>query len=90
MIAQNYARIHRQNLVNFGVLPLRFKDSGDYDQLSPQERLQLDGIHAGLDAGEWCLTNESTGGTIEVVHELSPHEQKLLRAGGILNWKREV
>ncbi|WP_306458666.1 hypothetical protein [Streptomyces sp. OV198] len=48
VLAQSYARIHWQNLANFGVLPLEFDDPADHDRIQPGDRLSLDGLHAAF------------------------------------------
>ena len=81
VIAQSYARIHWQNLVNFGVLPLEFTDPDDLDQIRPGDVLHLADLHAALpDSRE--LAVESGDRTIQVRHRLSPRQVETLIAGG--------
>ena len=73
VIAQSYARIHWQNLANFGVLPLEFTDPDDLDQIRPGDVLHLADLHAALpDTRE--LAVESGDRTIQVRHRLSPRQ----------------
>jgi hypothetical protein len=51
IIAKGVARIHWQNLVNFGVLPLIFIDATDYDRLGQGDVIQVEGIHAAIKSG---------------------------------------
>ena len=51
VIAQSFARIHWQNLVNFGVLPFAFQDPADYDRVEPGDRLRLTGLSALASGG---------------------------------------
>ena len=81
VIAQSYARIHWQNLVNFGVLPLEFTDPDDLDQIRPGDVLHLADLPATLpDTRE--LAVESGDRTIQVRHRLSPRQVDTLIAGG--------
>jgi aconitase A len=83
VIAKSYARIHWQNLVNFGVLPLEFSDPTDYDRISPGDHLTLPDVHGTL-ASETALTitNASTGDTYQARHRLSPRQARIVLAGG--------
>jgi aconitate hydratase len=81
VIAQSYARIHWQNLVNFGVLPLEFTDPDDLDQIRPGDVLHLTDLHATLPATRE-LAVESGDRTIQVRHRLSPRQVDTLIAGG--------
>lgn len=91
VLARSFARIHWQNLVNFGVLPLTFADPGDYDRLMPGDSIRLSGIHAMLRSGRKDITaslGDGTG-TIALRHELSPRQVDLLLSGGVINWLRD-
>jgi aconitate hydratase len=80
VLARSYARIHWQNLVNFGVLPLEYADE------SPGEagdRLIVRDLAAGLRGGKRItVRNETKGTTIEATHRLSPRQIDVLLAGG--------
>ena len=81
VIAKSFARIHWQNLANFGVLPLEFTDPDDLDQIRPGDVLHLADLPATLpDTRE--LSVESGDRTIQVRHRLSPRQVDTLIAGG--------
>jgi aconitate hydratase len=81
VIAQSYARIHWQNLVNFGVLPLEFTDPEDLEQIRPGDVLHLTDLPATLpDTHE--LAVDSGDQTFRVRHRLSPRQVDTLIAGG--------
>ena len=81
VIAKSFARIHWQNLANFGVLALEFTDPDDYDQIRPGDVLHLADLPATLpDTRE--LAVESGDRTIQVRHRLSPRQVETLIAGG--------
>jgi aconitate hydratase len=91
VVAKGFARIHHQNLVNFGVLPLTFEDPSDYDSLETGETLVIRGIRETIAAGEDSLTVEVKGKGIQFLagFDLSPREREVLLAGGVTNWIRE-
>jgi predicted aconitate hydratase len=83
VIAKSYARIHWQNLVNFGVLPLEFTDPGDYQRIHAGDRLTVAGLRniLGTDA-EITVRNTSTGDCYRTRHRLSPRQVEIVLAGG--------
>ncbi len=83
VLVKSLARIHRANLVNFGILPLLFADKADYDRVELGSRLTIpaDKISSG---GQVDLVLEN-GQTIPVVNDLSEYELGVIRAGGLLN-----
>lgn len=89
VIAKSMARIHRRNLINFGILPLLFDSAGDYDQLQQDAELELDNPVGQLEPGKPVqLKIVSTGKTLSLRHDLSPAEIKTLHHGGLINETR--
>ena len=86
VIAKNFARIHWQNLVNFGILPLEFSDPADYDGVEQDDVLVLDGIHEALEDDSRSVTVENTtkGERYELCHHLSPRQIEVILAGGLI------
>lgn len=89
VIAKSYARIHWQNLVNFGVLPLIYANESDHETLSQGGRLKISGIHQALTSGDSVSVETDSGETIECRHGLSARQIEILAAGGLINWKRD-
>jgi aconitate hydratase len=89
VIARDYARIHWQNLVNFGVLPLTFANEDDLDNLKQGTKLKISGLHDALVAGDSVEVETEDGATISCKHALSERQIEILRAGGLINWKRD-
>jgi len=89
VIAKKFARIHWQNLVNFGVLPLTFADPGDYDHLEQGERLHFADLRQALQKGARLCARLANGNELVLEHALSPRQVDLLLAGGLINWMRE-
>ena len=89
VIAKDYARIHWSNLVNFGVLPLTFANGDDLDKLEQGATLKISGLHEALASGDTVSVETANGDTIECKHALSERQVEILRAGGLINWKRD-
>ncbi|MGW8380831.1 aconitate hydratase [Streptomyces sp. ODS28] len=87
VVAKSFARIHWQNLANFGVLALEFEDPGDWERISEGDTLRLDGLRAALDDGSGSalrLRNTTRGEEYAVRHRLSARQRHALLAGGII------
>ena len=86
VIAKNFARIHWQNLVNFGILPLEFVDGADYERVERGDVLVLDDLSSALEADERKLEVENTekGERYQLTHHLSPRQVKVIVAGGLI------
>jgi aconitate hydratase len=83
VIAKSFARIHWQNLANFGILALEFTDPDDYDRIEAGDTLELDGLRAALPAGdELTVRNATRDETFAVRHRLSPRQVEAVLAGG--------
>ena len=93
LIAISFARIHRTNLVNFGVLPLTFLSAGDRDRLTRGDLLRIGAVAAALRAGATLLSveNMTRGISFTVRCALSDRERAIVLAGGLLaETKREL
>ena len=85
VIAIQFARIHRENLVNFGVLPLTFVDPEDYARIAQGDFLAVDGLHQALRDGRPLEIEDYTRGLrIRVGYELSPRQLEMLLVGGLI------
>jgi aconitate hydratase len=83
VLARSYARIHWQNLANFGILPLEFTDPADYDRLDPGHTLHLDGLHDLPPAGaDLTVLDTDTDHRFTVTHHLSARQLRMILAGG--------
>ncbi len=89
VLAKSFARIHWQNLINFGILPLTFQRGEDYDVLEPDDELSFEGLHRlSHDRTEIAVRNKTQGRQFTVAHTLSPRQVEVLRKGGLINWAR--
>jgi aconitate hydratase len=83
VLAKSYARIHWQNLANFGVLAAEFTDPSDYDRIDQGDELSVDGLPAALgSAAEFTVHNQAKNQDYVVRHRLSPRQATMVRAGG--------
>ncbi len=90
VISKSFARIHWQNLVNFGVLPLVFATPADYDKISQGDVLSMTNVPETLKAGnEITATIEGKGTQIKLLHKMSPRQVEVLIDGGLINWVKK-
>jgi len=83
VIVKSFARIHLANLINFGIVPLTFKNPADYDRIDEGDELT---VEIGDLKGNCVLRNLSKGLEIELEHTLSDTDAEILKAGGKLPW----
>ena len=87
VLAISFARIHWQNLANFGVLALQFEDASDYQRIQQGDVLRLEGIRDALTSGtEIAVHNTTRNETYSVRHRLSVRQIGMLLAGGLIPW----
>ena len=91
VLVKSFARIHRANLINAGILPLTFVNEADYDSISQGDELVLADIRKAVEAGKSELTvvNKTNGKEIPVLCELSGRTKDIMLAGGLLDFTRE-
>jgi aconitate hydratase len=90
VVAKSFARIHRANLVNFGIMPLTFTNEADYDKIQQGDALELANVRDVLTQGRaMVLRNVTRGVDIPVTYEFTDRQKKLLLAGGLLNYIRQ-
>jgi aconitate hydratase len=83
VIAKSFARIHWQNLANFGILALEFSDDADYDALSQGATLSFSGVRDALQNGSE-VTGSVDGTEYTFRHQLSPRQVSMVLAGGLI------
>ena len=85
VLAKSFARIHRANLINWGVVPLVFDDPAALDGIELRDRLELKEVRRALAAGERVTVwNARSGSRFTASCALSPREREILLAGGVL------
>ena len=85
VLARSYARIHRENLINYGILPLTFARPEDYAALQQGERFVLRDVLQGLERGQLLLELPDKAEAIPVLLDANAYEKRVLRLGGALN-----
>ncbi len=91
VVALGFARIHRANLINNGILPLCLEDEADYEALSLGDEITIDRVHEQIAAaarGEG-VTLRCGDREIKVRMTITPRQRDILLAGGLLNYTRE-
>ncbi len=88
IVAQSFARIHRDNLINYAVLPLTFVHEEDYDTITPDDQLEIRHLRQCLEDGATTLLvhNATTQTTVETRLELTQRQRQILLAGGLLRY----
>ena len=87
VIAQSFARIHWQNLVNFGVLPLAFVDPESHRSIAKDDILVIERLYEQLTNGSRVrVANKTQSNLFETRHQLSGRQLDIFSAGGLINW----
>ena len=91
VLVKSFARIHRANLINAGILPLTFVNEADYDKINQGDEIVLADVRADVEADMSKLTvvNKTTGVEIPVLCELTGRTKDIILAGGLLDYTRE-
>lgn len=85
-IAKSFARIHRTNLINFGILPLTFVNPADYDDVQQGDVLEIPNVRDAVKSGDEVIVRNVTRGTqYRTRHGLTPRQVDIVLAGGLLN-----
>ena len=86
VIAKSFERIHAANLINFGILPIIFRDEKDYERINQGDNLEIPAARKTIEgSGKMIVKNVSNSVTFEVNYNLSERQKKILLAGGALN-----
>jgi len=87
-LVKSFARIHKANLINFGIVPLTFKNPEDYDELRQDAAVEIPDIRRKIFAGESIFTGFIDQIPVQAVLEVSARHRAILLAGGLLNWAK--
>ena len=88
VIAKSFARIHWENLVNFGVLPLTFVNPKDYNRIKMKDVIVIDNVIEQLQKGKKIVAKVNKK-EIELEHRLTRRQIKVLKAGGLINYYKK-
>jgi putative aconitate hydratase len=86
VIAKSFARIHKANLINSGIIPLEFENQSDYDGIDEYDELQLTDIENSLAKGEFTVKNLTKNNEFKAKFNGSARELKILKYGGYLKF----
>ena len=89
-IVKSFARIHKANLINFGILPLTFADPSDYESIEQGKDVVISGIRSALLDGSTSVMVEVDGKQYKALLDLSVRHREILAAGGLLNWAKSA
>ena len=90
VVAKSFARIHRSNLINSGILPLTFSNPASYLLADEGDTLFLDQVPEGLEKGELVIVNKTKDLSFSVNFSGSSREKAILLAGGNLNYSKTL
>ena len=87
VIAKTLERIHTANLINFGIIPLQFKEEADYEKIEQGDELEFPDVRAKLKNNEKIIAKNLTKGIeLEMDYDLSKRQREIILAGGLLNY----
>ena len=91
VLAKSFARIHRANLMNNGILPLEFTDDADYDAVCEGCSVEIEDAPAQIAAAAegTPVSVKINGRAAEMRLDITPRQRDILLAGGLLNYTRE-
>ncbi len=90
VLVKSFARIHRSNLINAGILPLTFKNESDYNKINQGDDLKLENLIASLENNDdIIIKNITTGEEIPCECELTERTKAIILAGGLLSYTKE-
>jgi aconitate hydratase len=90
VIAKSFERIHTANLINFGIVPLIFKNEKDYEKISQGDEVELIDIKNIINQGKTLMVkNKTNGAEFEVEYDLSDRQKKIILAGGTLAFMKK-
>ncbi len=91
VLVKSFARIHRANLINAGILPLTFVNEADYDKIDQGDEIAIKNVRADVAADKTELTviNKTKNVEIPVLCELTGRTKEIMLAGGLLDYTRE-
>ena len=90
VLAKSFARIHRANLINFGIIPFEFVNPADYDSVKQGTMIKIENVVDALSDGKRTIGAAVNGSKIDLKLDLTERQRKILIAGGLLNYTRNT
>ncbi len=89
VVAKSFARIHRSNLINFGILPLVFENPADYGKVEKGDRIAIKDLLNAMDGGQiYTVENITSGKSFNVRSNLNDREKEVMKKGGLLPYTK--
>ncbi|MCG4585991.1 aconitase family protein, partial [Anaerosalibacter bizertensis] len=85
VIAKSFARIHKQNLINNGILPLVFQNEKEYEDVDVLDELIIENILEQINGDTITIKNKTKGKEYKLLLEVEERQREMLEAGGLLN-----
>jgi aconitate hydratase len=86
VVAKSFARMHWQNLINFGILPLTFANPDDWNRIAPGDVLRLPDVRGAIQRGNQVqILNQSKSETYMTEHAMTDRQVQMLLAGSLIN-----
>ncbi len=89
VIAKSFSRIHKQNLINNGIIPLIFTDNSDYSNIDLLDELVIEDLISQIDMDNVIIENITKNSTYGLQVEVTERQRKMLKAGGLLNFIKD-
>jgi aconitate hydratase len=91
VLAKSFARIHWQNLCNFGILPLRFLDPGDWQRINQNDVLAIDAVKSAVQSGKTIrVINKTRDEIYETEHTMSKRQIEMVLKGSLINLVKQI
>ena len=91
VVTKGFARIHMANLINFGIVPLTFTNSDDYDKIAQGDKIEIKSFRSDVESKEQFYLHDITNGEmISLTLTATERQRKILLAGGLLNYTKET
>lgn len=88
VIVKSFARIHKANLINAGILPLTFKYADDYDKIAQGDKIEISALREAVKNGGDITLKTENGADIALVCDISDRDREIILAGGLLDYTR--
>ncbi|WMM25911.1 aconitate hydratase [Tissierella sp. MB52-C2] len=89
IIAKSFARIHKQNLINNGIIPLVFENTDDFDDIDMLDELVIENVSNQINEDKIIINNRTKNKVYKLTLDITERQRDMLKAGGLLNMKGE-
>jgi aconitate hydratase len=90
VIAKNFARIHKANLVNWGIVPLEFENAADYEKVAQGDIVVFENLRQGITNGKVKVQNKTTGTEFNALCTMGDKSKEVLLAGGNIMYIKKI